>query len=397
MAFPMVREGGIPCRSHMGPPRGRHPRSPDMSCRDSWAWGAWERSTWPGSEALKRLVCVKVLAIPEGEDPDLCRARFNREAELLASVSHPHIVSIFDFGTTADADLPFLVTEYIEGGDLRRRWPAGKPMPIDRVRQILSRLVKRWSISMARESFIAISSPRTFCCPPSLLCKVGDFGLAVMRDKSGTLTRWVMVWGPGLRFARAALRIEGGRASRPVLPGCARLRADDRDAARWGGSSLHRRWNPSFPRSWIGSSCGGWPKSRVIAIPRSSEFVAAVEPHLRPPRGTRLGLRLAAIGVLLISGLAQACGPCCWRSAPGGTSGTIRAVGESDPCRNAAGSPAAGQMPPGTDRPGPAAREDPAAHLGGVHAIDRASCLPDLGRGRAPRESRRGSQGEELD
>ena len=67
-------------------------------------------------EALNRPVCVKVLSIPEGEDYELCRARFRREAELLASVSHPHIVSLFDFGTTADGGLPYLVTEYVEGG-----------------------------------------------------------------------------------------------------------------------------------------------------------------------------------------------------------------------------------------------------------------------------------------
>ena len=77
--------------------------------------------------ALNRLVCVKVLSIPEGEDADSCRSRFCREAELLASVSHPHILSIFDFGTTADSGLPFLVTEYIEGGDLRRRMNPGRP------------------------------------------------------------------------------------------------------------------------------------------------------------------------------------------------------------------------------------------------------------------------------
>src|SRR5262249_38956174 len=88
-------------------------------------------------EALKRLVCVKVLSIPDGEDADLCRSRFNPEAGLLASVSHPHILSIFDFGTTSDSDLPFLVTEYIEGGDLRRLMTPGQPMPVDRARSIL--------------------------------------------------------------------------------------------------------------------------------------------------------------------------------------------------------------------------------------------------------------------
>src|SRR6516225_7348915 len=61
-------------------------------------------------QALNRLVCVKVLSIPEGEDADLCRARFCREAELLASVSHPHILCVFDFG--AHFGRPYLVTEY---------------------------------------------------------------------------------------------------------------------------------------------------------------------------------------------------------------------------------------------------------------------------------------------
>ncbi len=87
--------------------------------------------------ALNRFVCVKVLSIPAGEDPELCRCRFNREAELLASVSHPHILSIFDFGTTTTPGLPFLVTEYIEGGDLRRFMNAGRPMPVAQARSIL--------------------------------------------------------------------------------------------------------------------------------------------------------------------------------------------------------------------------------------------------------------------
>lgn len=81
-------------------------------------------------ETLKRLVCVKVMSISEVEDAGLSWARFSREAELLASVSHPNILSVFDFGVTADSCLPFLVTEYIEKGDLRRILTVGEPLPI---------------------------------------------------------------------------------------------------------------------------------------------------------------------------------------------------------------------------------------------------------------------------
>jgi serine/threonine protein kinase len=140
-------------------------------------------------EALKRLVCVKVLSIPEGEDAEVCRARFNREAELLASVSHPHIVSIFDFGTTADAGLPFLVTEYLEGGDLRPRMKAGKPMPAEKARDILLQVGEAIQFLHEKGIIHRDLKPENILLPTESLCKVCDFGLAVMQGKSGSLTR----------------------------------------------------------------------------------------------------------------------------------------------------------------------------------------------------------------
>ena len=149
-------------------------------------------------QALKRLVCVKVLSIPEGEDADLCRAMFAREAELLASVSHPHILSVFDFGTTADLNLPFLVTEYIEEGDLRKRMSKGHAMPIDRVRSILSQVGKAWEILHGKEIIHRDLKPENILMPTDAECKVGDFGLAVMQDKAGLLTRSIRGLGtPG--------------------------------------------------------------------------------------------------------------------------------------------------------------------------------------------------------
>ena len=149
-------------------------------------------------QALKRLVCVKVLSIPEGENADLCRAMFAREAELLASVSHPHILSVFDFGTTADLNLPFLVTEYIEQGDLRRRMSKGHPMPTDRVRLILTQVGKALEFLHGKGIIHRDLKPENILMPTDMECKVGDFGLAVMQDKAGLLTRSVRGLGtPG--------------------------------------------------------------------------------------------------------------------------------------------------------------------------------------------------------
>src|SRR6516165_1987127 len=141
--------------------------------------------------ALNRVVCVKVLSIPEGEDPDLCRTRFCREAELLASVSHPHILSIFDFGTTADVGLPYLVVEYIEGGDLRRRMISGQPMPVDQAQLIVRQVGDALTFLHSKGILHRDLKPENILMPTESLVKVGDFGIAVMQDKAGLLTQSV--------------------------------------------------------------------------------------------------------------------------------------------------------------------------------------------------------------
>lgn len=140
-------------------------------------------------QALKRRVCVKVLSVPEGEDSVLCQARFHREAELLANLSHPHIVSLFDFGTTADAGLPFLVTEYIEGGDLRGWMTPGKPMTSRKAREIVSQVGEALQYLHGKGIIHRDLKPENILLPTESLYKVCDFGLAVLRDRSGSLTR----------------------------------------------------------------------------------------------------------------------------------------------------------------------------------------------------------------
>ena len=135
--------------------------------------------------ALNRLVCVKTMSIPAGVDADSCRSRFCREAELLASVSHPHILSIFDFGATADQGLPFLVTEYIEGGDLRGHMKADQAMPVSQARSILLQVGNALLHLHGRGILHRDLKPENILMPTDSLVKVGDFGLAVMRDKAG--------------------------------------------------------------------------------------------------------------------------------------------------------------------------------------------------------------------
>src|SRR3990172_12411035 len=64
---------------------------------------------------LERDVAVKVLRPEYGNDPDFI-ARFRQEAQSAASLNHPNIVAVHDFGT--DPAGPFIVMELVEGEDL---------------------------------------------------------------------------------------------------------------------------------------------------------------------------------------------------------------------------------------------------------------------------------------
>ena len=68
--------------------------------------------------ALKRPVAIKLLPLEISADPAFAR-RFEHEAQTLARLSHPNIVSVYDFGTTAEGHLYF-VMEFVEGTDLHK-------------------------------------------------------------------------------------------------------------------------------------------------------------------------------------------------------------------------------------------------------------------------------------
>jgi serine/threonine protein kinase len=77
-------------------------------------------------KSLNRLVAIKILA-PEREREARFAGRFAKEAEMLAKLSHPHIVTIHDFGETGG--LYYLVMEFINGVNLRDLLREGKMAP----------------------------------------------------------------------------------------------------------------------------------------------------------------------------------------------------------------------------------------------------------------------------
>jgi serine/threonine protein kinase len=66
--------------------------------------------------ALDRVVAIKLLPLEISIDRDFAD-RFVREARTMAKLNHPNIVSVFDFGTTTEGHLYF-VMEFVEGTTL---------------------------------------------------------------------------------------------------------------------------------------------------------------------------------------------------------------------------------------------------------------------------------------
>lgn len=64
-----------------------------------------------------RRFAIKILRARLARSPSI-RERFQREIRAVASISHPAVVGVFDYGTTAQ-DWPYMVTEFYDGLDIR--------------------------------------------------------------------------------------------------------------------------------------------------------------------------------------------------------------------------------------------------------------------------------------
>jgi serine/threonine-protein kinase len=89
--------------------------------------------------AQHALICrptaIKVLTNGEG-GAGAGLARFEREVQLSASLTHPNTITIFDFGRTAD-DTFYYAMEYLDGLDLQRIVETFGPLPAERVVYLL--------------------------------------------------------------------------------------------------------------------------------------------------------------------------------------------------------------------------------------------------------------------
>lgn len=130
---------------------------------------------------LNRKVNVKMLNRRLTNDTTL-RERFLRSARDAAALVHPNIVAVFDTGE--DDGTPFVVTEHLAGGSLRRRISNG-PLSPEEVASTGADIAAGLAHAHQRGVVHGQITPETIFVSDRGRAKVGDFGLAAASIPAG--------------------------------------------------------------------------------------------------------------------------------------------------------------------------------------------------------------------
>src|SRR6202521_4963700 len=140
--------------------------------------------------ALDRYVAIKVLPEFFAEDM-IFRERFQLEAQSVAALRHPNILSAFDFGQIAG--IPYLVMELVEGGTLADRM--GSPMELQDVVQFLRPIASALDHAHAHGVLHRDIKPSNILIRQDGTPVLADFGLAKLARSVRKLTAIGTVFG----------------------------------------------------------------------------------------------------------------------------------------------------------------------------------------------------------
>src|SRR5262247_1191446 len=180
---------------------------------------------------LKRDVAIKVLPESVASNPDRL-ARFQREAEVLASLNHPNIAAIH--GLEESNGTRALVMELVEGETLADRISRG-PIPFDEALPVASQIAEALEAAHEQGIIHRDLKPANIKVRPDGTVKLLDFGLAKAMDSAGGSSPNMsmsptMVSGVGVILGTAAY----------MAPEQAKGRAVDKRADVWAfGVVLH--------------------------------------------------------------------------------------------------------------------------------------------------------------
>lgn len=132
---------------------------------------------------LDRVVAIKILP-PEVDGRDRSYAeRFKNEARAMARLSHPNIVTVYDFGETAEG-LLYFVMEFIEGMDVHRMLKEQGKLHSDHVKNIIAQVFDALDYAHGKLIIHRDIKPANIMVGYDGRVKVADFGLAKISQGS---------------------------------------------------------------------------------------------------------------------------------------------------------------------------------------------------------------------
>jgi eukaryotic-like serine/threonine-protein kinase len=125
--------------------------------------------------SLQRTVAVKLLPLVPGLQPAVA---FQRESQLMASLTHPNLVTVFDCGRSRDHY--YIVTELIQGSSLRPMIIPGQPWPVARACTLLDRIARALSYIHGKGILHLDLKPENILWDEEGEPKITDFGMALV-------------------------------------------------------------------------------------------------------------------------------------------------------------------------------------------------------------------------
>lgn len=124
---------------------------------------------------LNRPVAVKVLRSQFGGDEDFVN-RFRREAQAVASLSHPNVVGVYDVGQ--EGDTHYMVMEYIEGYTLKELIIQRGALPVEEAVRIAAQICDALDHAHQNQIIHRDIKPHNIMIGKNGRVKVTDFGIA---------------------------------------------------------------------------------------------------------------------------------------------------------------------------------------------------------------------------
>jgi serine/threonine protein kinase len=140
---------------------------------------------WLGrDELLGRTVAIKILREEYTRQPDF-QERFRKEARAIAKLSHPNLVTVYDFGVQGDRY--FMIMEYVEGEDLKTFLRRARPQPLEIWLDIAIQVCEGLGLAHRAGLVHCDIKPQNILLSGDLLAKIADFGIARAMSAGGML------------------------------------------------------------------------------------------------------------------------------------------------------------------------------------------------------------------